>query len=62
MSFHYIKFVEEFVIELVEEGEHTFREIAELCHISLVTVRKIVNNYDMFYCKRLNKESKNEVS
>ena len=51
MTFYYKQKIEEVVIYLIEEGENTYREIAEICNISISTVKKIIDNYDKFYQK-----------
>ena len=51
MTFYYKQKIEGVVIYFLESGDYTLMQIAEMCHVSLKTIRKIVNNYDMFYAK-----------
>jgi len=54
MSNYYTEFVTEMIIELIEEGDLTLREIANTCNVSLFYVKKVRNNYDIFYSKIYN--------
>ena len=49
MSFTYTEKVRPIIIGLIEEGEHTLAEIAQLCNVSIAFVVKVKKNYDYFY-------------
>ena len=51
MTFHYTNKISSIVIELIEEGEYTLKEIANICNVSIGFVLTIKNNYDSFYVK-----------
>ena len=49
MSNTYTNRMKEIVIYFIEEGELKLKEIAEICNVSLKFVRKVRDNYDVFY-------------
>lgn len=53
MSFYYTEFIKSKVIEMLEEGIYSYKEIADSCHVSPEFIRAVANAYDMFYVGRL---------
>ena len=49
MSNYYTKKVIPIIIGLLESGEYNLQTIAFMCNVSIGFVRKVINNYDMFY-------------
>ena len=49
MSNYYTERIRELIVYLIEEGELTLHQIAVVCRVSLAFVRKVKDNYDMFY-------------
>jgi len=52
MSFAYTEWVKPKIIEMVEEGTYSLRDIADACNVSIRFVEAIRNSYDMFYAGR----------
>ena len=52
MTFYYAEWIKPKIIEMIEKGTFTLREIADTCKVSIAFVESVKTNYDMFYASR----------
>ena len=49
MSNYYTEYIKSTIIYFVEEGEKSLNEISKICNVSLFFVKKVRDEYEIFY-------------
>lgn len=52
MSNYYTEFIKPKIIEMIEEGGYTLKDIAISCNVSTYFVKEVRDMYDWFYVNK----------